>query len=579
MKRRNFLSTAAKLGLTPIVNPLNLKHLFNYSSDFKKHLSKDDIENDEVLYNGIRLPKMWPPRYMDPTSDEPMPVPYLKNPPEVIPIDIGRQLFVDDFLIHETNLQRTFHHPEKYSGNPVFKAETEEELNKESVVYLGHGGVFYDNIEKIFKMYYTSGWRGGLALATSYDMINWNRPKGPFIENLLLLPGERWQGYELRTAGTDNCIWLDLEANNSKERIKFLTCWFHVPVDQRPAGFNHSLHTSFDGLNWSKAIPTGMAADYCSFFYNPFRKVWVFSIKQNRVRGRCRYYSEHRDFKNGADWSNAVYWTNSDKLDKPEPENNYPGAGELPQLYSLNAVAYESIMIGMHYIHRGPNNQKCEIGQFPKLTDLEVGFSRDGFHWSRPDRTGFIIGSRFEGAWDRAYLHSTAGIFVVYKDQLVFPYTGYSGIGHDGKHGMYTGGSIGLAILRRDGFASMNTQHNNGLLLTRLVRFKGEYLFVNVDCPDGELRVEILDDSNKIIKPFSGKNCLSISVNKTLKVVKWKNAENLRTLKDKPVRFRFYLTNGKLYAFWVSSDKKGISNGYLGAGGPDYNFIKDTDGL
>ena len=33
--------------------------------------------------------------------------PYLKSPPAVIPIDVGRQLFVDDFLIEQTTLTRT----------------------------------------------------------------------------------------------------------------------------------------------------------------------------------------------------------------------------------------------------------------------------------------------------------------------------------------------------------------------------------------------------------------------------------------------------------------------------------------
>jgi predicted neuraminidase len=39
----------------------------------------------EKLYNGIELPDVWPPRFRDPASDEPMPVPYLRKPPRVIP--------------------------------------------------------------------------------------------------------------------------------------------------------------------------------------------------------------------------------------------------------------------------------------------------------------------------------------------------------------------------------------------------------------------------------------------------------------------------------------------------------------
>ncbi|HEX7282747.1 MAG TPA: hypothetical protein VF239_11870, partial [Vicinamibacterales bacterium] len=54
----------------------------------------------ETLYNGIVLPQPWPPRrqQLSPTAVRP---PYLSSPPGVISIDVGRQLFVDDFLIEE----------------------------------------------------------------------------------------------------------------------------------------------------------------------------------------------------------------------------------------------------------------------------------------------------------------------------------------------------------------------------------------------------------------------------------------------------------------------------------------------
>ena len=91
----------------------------------------------EKLYNGIELPDVWPPRFRDPASDAPLPVPYLAHPPKVIPIDIGRQLFVDDFLIEATDLKRVFHRAEKFAGNPVFKAETAVEKQRNEAVYLG----------------------------------------------------------------------------------------------------------------------------------------------------------------------------------------------------------------------------------------------------------------------------------------------------------------------------------------------------------------------------------------------------------------------------------------------------------
>ena len=83
-----------------------------------------DTVQAEILYNGIALPAKWPPNRsaQEIASREPMPVPYLRKPPAVIPIDVGRQLFVDDFLIETTNLRRTWHKPEYHQGNPELYA-------------------------------------------------------------------------------------------------------------------------------------------------------------------------------------------------------------------------------------------------------------------------------------------------------------------------------------------------------------------------------------------------------------------------------------------------------------------------
>ena len=44
-----------------------------------------------VLYNGIELPEVWPPRYPVPTERKPMPLPYIDNKPNPILINVGRQ--------------------------------------------------------------------------------------------------------------------------------------------------------------------------------------------------------------------------------------------------------------------------------------------------------------------------------------------------------------------------------------------------------------------------------------------------------------------------------------------------------
>jgi hypothetical protein len=52
----------------------------------------------------------------------------ISKPNGPINIDLGRQLFVDDYLIEETTLKRTFHQAKIHDG-PVLKAETPLELN------------------------------------------------------------------------------------------------------------------------------------------------------------------------------------------------------------------------------------------------------------------------------------------------------------------------------------------------------------------------------------------------------------------------------------------------------------------
>src|SRR4029078_9438397 len=74
----------------------------------------------EILYNGILLPKKWPPSTVD-KSRAPIDIPYLKTIPKVIPIDIGRQLFVDDFLIEKTTLKRRYYLAEKFKRNPILR--------------------------------------------------------------------------------------------------------------------------------------------------------------------------------------------------------------------------------------------------------------------------------------------------------------------------------------------------------------------------------------------------------------------------------------------------------------------------
>ena len=521
----------------------------------------------EVLYNGIVLPEKWPPHYSRP-PDEPMPVPYLANPPKVIPIDVGRQLFVDDFLIEQTTLERTFHRAEPCPDNPILKADRPwENVRRGGFAAPFSGGVWFDPKDGLFKMWYCGGYLASLCYARSRDGIHWEKPSLDFEPgtNILFRPGLTPNNPRHDTT----TVWLDHDATNPKERFKY----FATESDGKR--WQLVMRVSADGIHWSDPVASQpIGGDRTTVFYNPFRKVWVIS-ERITWNGRARAYTEAPDPRAAiAKVPKAhVRWVAGEKDDPRNPDPKWHDIH--PQLYNLDATPYESIMLGLFVIWQGPSNAECHRLRIQKRNEVLLGFSRDGFHWSRPYRKPFIEVNPTEGAWNWGNVQCVGGGCLVVGDRLFFYYSGRA----KPKKEWDADASTGLAFLRRDGFASMDADARGGTLTTRPVRFKGRFLFVNVDCPRGELRVEVLGADGKPIPPFTAENCVPLSCDNTLAPVTWRGARDLSPVAGKPVRLRFRLKNGSLYAFWVSPEKSGASHGFVAAGGPGFTGPTDTVGI
>jgi hypothetical protein len=389
-------------------------------------------------------------------------------------------------------------------------------------------------------------------------------------------------------------VWLDHRAANAKEKFKYFASEdFHIEDDE--IGWFYTYRSSADGVHWSEPKERARIwGDRSTAFYNPFRDVWGLSQRTEDDMGRrTRSYIEGPTVGDlmsevtyngpriegermvlGEATGESVNWTGADKLD---PRHTDPRFSEIaPQLYNLDAAPYESLMLGQFSIWQGPSNDTCGELNLQKRNDILLGFSRDGFHWHRPSRERFISCTWDASSWRYGNVQSCAGGPLVVGDRLYFYFSGHAKP-RDGD-AWDLDASTGLAILRRDGFASMDAGEEIGTLTTRPVTFRGKHLFVNVDCPDGELTVEILDEDGKAIEPFSLENCHLVSSDKTLAQVNWQQDNNLSALVGKPVQFRFHLKNGSLYAFWVSPDDSGASHGYVGAGGPGFTRPRDIVG-
>jgi hypothetical protein len=490
-------------------------------------------EEGELLYNGIRMPADWPPRLAE-IPRKPVTPAYLTTPPDVIPIDVGRQLFVDDFLVAQTTLTRTHHRTTYHPKSPVLTG---------GMVF--SDGVWYDPQDKIFKMWYLAS--GGTAYATSKDGIAWEKPA---------LDVKKGTNLVQTSARDSSTVWIDVNEKDPKKRYKM----FRSASRPELKSWCLWVHFSADGVHWSDPEPTGACGDRTTVFYNPFRKVWVYSLRHGWGQPRLRRYWEAKnDVVKDAQWGPndaPPLWCGSDDLDPPRDDYKVT-----PELYNLDGAAYESIVLGLFTIWRG------QFPERPKPNEVCVGYSRDGWSWTRPDRRGFIPISENKGDWNYGNVQSAGGCCLVVGDQLYFYCSGRG-----------NGNVTSLAVLRRDGFVSMDAGDSEGTLTTRAVTFHGKYLFVNMDAPAGELRVEVLDEKGDAMAPFTAADCTPVRGDKALQRVVWKDAADLGRASGKPVRFHFRLTNGKLYAFWVSPDESGASHGYVAAGGPGFGEPTDTAG-
>jgi hypothetical protein len=545
MTRRTFLATAAGLAIGA---------------------RADAQPPREVLYNGIVLPQPWPPRRSRLSTAGVRP-PYLSNPPAVINIDVGRQLFVDEFLIEESSLFRAIHPATYHAANPILTPEREWERDDpyaamtktapSAAAMVYSDGVFFDPSERIYKMWYMAGYQQHTALAVSSDGITWTR------RNASVVPGTNIVRKHRRDSST---VLLDLADRDPSARYKMAWTNLEGPAQLR-------LSTSPDGVRWVDRGVGGPAADRSTCFYNPFRQRWCFSLRHDDPQlKRMRTYVERGDFTS-ARWNagDPVAWVAADARDHVQA-----GSNVTPELYNLDAVAYESVMLGLFAIYRGEQSDR------EKPNELCVAFSRDGFHWSRPTHAAFIPVSNRQGDWNWANVQSAGGVCVITGDRLHFYVSGREGIPGTSMPGRC---STGLATLRRDGFVSLTDTwpagtsrpvlNHQSTVITRPLRFTGAHAFINADVA-GSIRVELLDREGRTIDAFAADRCTPIHGDATRHAITWTNGASLDRLAGSVVRFKFVLDRAHLYSFWVSRSARGESRGYLAAGGAGYAGAVDA---
>jgi len=499
-------------------------------------------------------------------------------------ISCGRQLFVDDFLIAETNgVVRHWNEPTKAGDAPVVCPPSESGGRVAGCTVATNGGLWWDPTVRKFRLWYETDWAGNLRYAESPDGLTWTFPDLGRVKGTNRVFGDDEEQHDKSLDSWS--VWPDYTSDNPYSR-------WNMMVSAPGTLTTDTLFTSDDGRSFRKVGVAGYSGDRTTMHFDAILGKWVFSLRDYRKPlGRTRRFHAQESFlpehvpyafpyvkesqPEGA--KTPAVWSELDEIDY----------GPRGSLYNFDAVPYESLMLGvLEVLHNTPrDNYDPQVAGLPKQTSLRFAFSRDGRRYVAAPASALKPSGWGSGKWDTGYLSAIGGICTVSDDLLHFYYSALRGdaemsLAKVGKQpmfrqGMYYNGSIGYATLRRDGFAGM-VADGRGSLTTRPVVFTGHHLFVNAECRFGELSAEILDAEGRPLAGFAVEDCRVLRFADTTKREIVFAGGDLGSLAGKPVRFRFGFHCATLYSFWVSASPKGESGGYVAAGGPDYPGLRDT---
>ena len=486
-------------------------------------------------------------------------------------IDSRRQLFLDDYLIAARDgLRRVLHRPGKHPRNPVMVGETAWEGGPRWGPVLAH--VLRDARTGRFRLWYRSRVRyeaNGRTYsdpnlyAESADGLRWERP------NLGLFD---WQG------SRDNNIILpagDLRGlihRPQEAAAPWTAVWEHNSPARSPDGITregYHVYTSVDGIRWSYAhlsvphgprrpaaaggspLPLPRLGDTGHVRWDSGLRTFVCDAKGTVPRaggdavptaGTPGGDGHHR-FRLQMESDDLVHWSRPRVVAFPDRRDLAAGTNGF---YGLLGTEYESLRIGYLRAHR--------LDPW-KRVDVQLVTSRDGRTWSRAcDREVFLpLGP--EGSWEPDYSEINHAGPLLVNDELWFFYRGsilerHRGTGPDLRKG------LGLATLRRDGFASLAGGTGGGSVTTRPLTFTGRRLLVNATAhAGGELRAEVLTHDGQPLPGFTATDCRAVREDSTAAPLAWSGGDVGHARSDPgsvtPLRLRFHLTSADLFAFWV----------------------------
>ena len=472
-----------------------------------------------------------------------------------------RQLFFDDHGIARIeNLTRTMHQPAKKGA--VIRQDPD---NPEGGVVQTRTAPIWDPEEKTYKLWDITTpndlHAGGIYCSGYYeskDGLHWSKP----------VVGQ----VEYRGSRENNYVAVQSDRGYFRPGLVVYNATDPDPARRYKGAIpNVGFIVSPDGVNWKMLdVPGVPSFDEYNFSFDEQEHLFILTVKhavivcQGTVKhlgpyGRSVWLSTSMNFEH---WTEPKMIFHADDLDQELGRENIKARFADPTLqqlfsndpatynvdvYNMGVFGYEGLYIGMPAMYRatGPSADGSNTEGFHLV---QLTCSRDLKNWKRlGDRKPFIGPSpKDAGAYDLTQIIGPSAP-VVRGDELWFYYTGLKY--RDELADVHTldpdTGAICLAVLRRDGFFSLDAGETEGLLVTKPFTLFGDKVYVNADASKGELCTEVLDGQGVALAasaPLTG--------DRPDGEVTWTQG-NMANLKGREVTLHFTLRNAKLYSFWI----------------------------
>lgn len=455
-----------------------------------------------------------------------------------------RRLFLDAAVVEQSaGLTRTFHAAEKFSGNPIIRADKPWEATAAIAGPYVYGTVIWEGGK--LRMWYQLLNKGNhIGYAESRDGLEWTKPELGIVEyngsranNLVV------SAFDPEVTGGGHCHNPSVirRAQNDDPQRRYALYGFDGKQGHPRVAF------SPDGLHWqydrqSENRPLFASADVVNFFFDPYQNRYAATWKTRNRRGRAV----------GVAWSeDGLQWTKpfagpvfvADDLD---PDDT--------QVYGMPAFAYQGLYIGQPWIYRARyfrfgdySVEKLHEAQAdsPRTMDVQVAWSWDLVNWTRPPARSQFIPRGAPDQWDDGMIF-TARAPVIVGDKLHFYYGGCDRV-HDESR---TRAAIGLATLRIDGFCSLRAEETESWLITRREPFREPAVTINARTfSGGSLTAEVLDRQHRVVPGFSRDECIGFSGDAVQHVLRWRQPHFPIANGPRDFKLRFWLRNAELFSY------------------------------